>query len=145
MVPDLGGVFDTLDEHPVMLRAIEAVFECASHLLLALDVAFDGFLGDATRSEVGASGERRQPEQVRVLLPQKATASTFECLHDLRRSMLDISLNEKVDMVRQDSDLYHIPVLFSGDFVDDLAKASGKSPLARIIHVEKKGFMRTTP
>ena len=56
MVPDLGGVFDTLDEHPVMLRAIQAVFECASQLLLALDVAFDGLLGDSTsgRDEVGA-------------------------------------------------------------------------------------------
>ena len=49
MVPDLGGVLDTLDEHPVMLRAIQAVFEGASQLLLAIDVAFDGLLGDATR------------------------------------------------------------------------------------------------
>ena len=127
MVPDLGGVFDTLDEHPVMLRAIQTVFEGASQLLLALDVAFDGLLGDATRStdEVGASGERRQPE--RVLLPQKATASTFERLHDLRRRMMGIRLNEKVDVIRQDSDLDDLPVLFSSDFGDDLANSITKS------------------
>ena len=45
---------------------------------------------------------------------------------------MDIRLNEKVDMVRQDSELYHIPVLFSGDFVDDLVKASGKSTLEHL-------------
>ena len=37
MVPDLGGVFDTLDEHPVVLRAIQAVFECAPQLPLGFD------------------------------------------------------------------------------------------------------------
>ena len=114
-----------------MTAAIEPIFDRAPPLLLALDVAFDGLLGDSTsgRDEVGASPERRQPEQVRVLLPQQATASTFERLHDLRRRMMGIRLNEKVDEIRQDSDLDDLPVLFSSDFGDDLAKASGKSTL----------------
>ena len=42
---------------------------------------------------------------------------------------MGISLYEKVDVIRQDSDLNDLPVLFSSDFGDDLAKASGNSTL----------------
>ena len=77
--------------------------------------------------------ERWQSEQVRVLLSEKTTAASLESLYDLLGGMVGISLNKQVYVIRQDSELDDLPVLFGGDFADDLTKAIGKSPLEYLV------------
>ena len=74
-------------------------------------------------------GERRQSEQVGVLLSEKTTAASLESLYNLLGGMVGISLNKEVYVIRQDSQSDDLPILFDGNFADDLTKASGNSPL----------------